>query len=320
MTAPPILSIIVVSWNVEDRLRDCLNSVAAGSLDLTREVIVVDNDSADGSADMVEAEFPDAVLIRNPDNRGFAVACNQGIEVARGRIILLLNPDTLVIDDVLAETVRYLDDHEDVGALGCQLLDVDGSVHDSCSRHPSLTNLALVTSGLARLPWPRVLGRYEYGGWDRRSERDVDVVTGCYMMMPRRVLDEVGVLDERFFFCGEETDLCLRIRRAGYKVRFAPVGAIVHEGNASGRQLRARRSVLLSRGLAQLHGKHGGALAAWTAWALLMAHNVSRAVIHGIFALLGRAESRSIAAHFLGVAQGLWTERDIATSRVSRPS
>ena len=131
----PDLSVILVSWNTRDELRACLESVVAGVQDISAELVVVDNASSDGSADMVQARFPNVRLVRNPENLGFAAGCNAGLEVATGRYLLLLNPDTIVLDDVLAATVRYLDEHPGVGAVGCRVLTPTAA----CSARASVT-------------------------------------------------------------------------------------------------------------------------------------------------------------------------------------
>jgi GT2 family glycosyltransferase len=139
--------------------------------------------------------------------------------------------------------------------------------------------------------------------WARDSERDVDVVTGCYMLVRRAAMDEVGLLDERFYFCGEETDWCRRFRKAGWRVRFAPVGEIIHHGNASGRKHSFRRDVMLTAGLVRFHRKHHGLAGAAAAWGLLLVFNASRWGLWGIASLArrGRLEWRTRRDHFWGV-------------------
>ena len=314
----PDLSVIIVSFNVADRLLACLRSVRAAAGDLCLEIIVVDNASEDDSV-LQAGQLAWVRLIANPDNRGFAAACNQGLRVARGRHVLLLNPDTIVRADVLPAAVRYLGAHPDVGVLGCRVLESDGRVAPTSHAFPSILNLALVTSGLARfsgVPW---LDRYQLTRWDRSDARDVDVVTGCFMMLRREVVDHVGLLDEDFFFCGEEVDWCLRIRLAGYRARFAPVGEIVHEGNASGRQLGARRALLLSLGLVRLHRKHGGLASALAVWLMLGAHNASRALLYGLTAVLTPRRTAPQARHFAAVASRFGEAWPRSTSRAPAP-
>lgn len=300
------LSIVIVSWNTRDILRDCLVTVMDGIGELRVQVIVVDNASDDGSAEMVETDFPEVELVRSPTNTGFAGGNNIGFRRCRGRQVLLLNSDTLVLGDVLERSVTWLDDHPDVGAMGCRVLNPDRTVQSTCFRYPSLLNLLLLTLGLSRFDgW---LGRYQYVGWQRDAEREVEVLTGCFVIVRREVLEQVGELDDRFFFCGEETDWCLRVRRAGWRLVFAPTGEIVHLGNASGRRFEHRRDVLLSAGLVGLHAKHGGVIRRILADRMLLIFNMSRAVVWSLSSLLGRSHrARDRAAHFRGVVRS-WGE------------
>jgi GT2 family glycosyltransferase len=301
----PDLSIVIVNWNTLGMLREVLASVEAGRGDLRLQVIVVDNASTDGSPDMVAEEFPQAELIRNAENRGFAAANNQGFAVATGRHILLLNSDTLVLGEVLPASVRYLDAHPRVGAMGCRVLNTDGTMQRTCSMWPGPLNLALLTSGLWKLPWPRFLGRYHMTDWQRDSERVVEVVSGCYMMLRREVLEEVGALDEDFYFYGEETDWCRRMREAGGELRFAPVGEIIHHGSGSVRKLNHKRDVMLTDAMVRLNRKHGGRVAGAAAWMILFAFNLSRAAFWGLRAALQRRPvAHERARHFRNVVAG----------------
>lgn len=256
------LSIVIVNWNTSEILADCLESLNVDTLaDLKVEIIVVDNGSSDGSAEMVETRFREVTLIRNRANRGFAAANNQGIEVAQGTYVLLLNSDTVVLDSVLPDSVKYMEEHQRVGCMGCRVLNADGTMQPTCFRFPSLVYLMLYASGLLRVPWPRCLGYHLMRDWNRDSERDVEVVTGCFLLIRRATLAEVGVLDESFFFYGEETDLQVRVREAGWKVRFAPVGEIVHLGGASTERISETRQRLLDDALIRLNRKHVGVFA-----------------------------------------------------------
>ena len=302
---PDDLSIVIVNWNTLQMLREVLTSVEGGRGDLRLQVLVVDNASTDGSPEMVAEEFPQAVLIRNAENRGFAAANNQGFEVATGRHILLLNSDTIVLGDVLPASVRYLDAHPKVGAMGCRVLNTDRTMQRTCSMWPGFLNLALLTSGLWKLSWPRFLGRYHMTDWQRDSERSVEVISGCYLMLRREVLEEVGPLDEAFFFFGEETDWCRRMRDAGWELRFAPVGEIVHHGGGSVRKLNHKRDVMLTDAMVRLNRKHSGAFAGAAVWALLFGFNLSRAAFWGLrSAVQHRSAHQERARHFRNVVAG----------------
>ena len=261
--ARPRVSIIIVSWNTRDILRDCLASVAAQTT-APHEVIVIDNASRDGSAEMVAAEFPDAVLIANTDNRGFAAANNQGLAVARGDHVLLLNPDTIILDRAIDKMLDWMAGHPDVGGAGCQVLERPGVIQQTCFADHTPVNLAIIQLGLARLS--RIVplfGRFRYDGWDRRSERDVDVVTGMFLLVPRAVLEQIGPLDEAFFVYGEEADWCRRIRNAGWRCVFTPIAQIIHldGGKKSTTQIRPRMHVQLHKSHLLYIRKHHGRFA-----------------------------------------------------------
>ena len=269
------LSIVIVNWNTRDMLRSCLASIPMSG-DLQTEVIVIDNASGDGSSLMVTEEFPEVRLIQNSANLGFATATNQGLRVARGRHLLLLNSDTLVLGNVLAESVRYMDAHPDVGMMGCKVLNEDGTTQMTCSLFPSFLNLLLQTLGLNRLARPRWLRRYQMLDWARDDEREVEVISGCYLVARRTAVAQIGLLDESFFLYGEETDWCRRCAEAGWRLVFTPIGEIVHFGSGSSRQLNYKRDLMLSEGTVRLHRKHGGRPAALSVWLLLLLFNASR--------------------------------------------
>lgn len=262
-SAPPAVSVIIVNWNTRALLRDCILSIHAET-QAAHEIIVVDNASRDGSAAMVAEEFPDVVLIANTDNKGFAGANNQGLAVARGAHVLLLNPDTIVLDRAIDKTLDWLSRHPDVGCVGCQVLEGPGVIQRTCFADPGFVNLAIAELGLMRLSrWIPAFGKPWYADWDRKSEREVDVVSGMFMLVPRAVLEAVGPLDDAFFIYSEEADWCRRIRDAGWRCVFAPVGQIVHldGGSKSTAQIKPRMYIQLQRSQLIYVGKHGGPLA-----------------------------------------------------------
>ena len=298
------LSIVIVSWNTRELLRDCLASIPESGTGMQAEIIVIDNNSADGSQDMVECDFPAVRLVRNPDNRGFAAACNQGMEIALGRHLLLLNSDTVVHGDVLERSVQLMDARPDVGMMGCRVLNEDGTVQMTCSQFPGFTNLLLQTLGLDRLQSPRGLQRYRMLDWQRDDEREVEVISGCYLLARRETYADIGPMDEAFFLYGEETDWCRRCADAGWKLLFSPVGCITHLGSASSRRLNHRRDLLLSLGTVRLHRKHGSTTAALAVWLLLLAFNASRFAYWTLRSLpTRRSEDRDRALHFRRVTQ-----------------
>jgi len=240
------VSIVIVSWNTRDILRDCLRSVYDQTEGIPFEVIVVDNASSDGSAETVASGFPQAILIRNATNRGFAAANNQGIAVAKGRYVLLLNSDTVVLDQAVMKAVAFADQHLDAAVVGCRVLNPDRSLQPTCFTFPSLLNLLLLTTYLAKvLPRNRFFGREKMAWWDRSDVRAVDVVTGCFMLVRRDAIAAVGAMDEDYFMYGEETDWCWRFKRCGWQVLFTPSAEIVHLGGQSSKVVRDRMLIQL---------------------------------------------------------------------------
>lgn len=251
------VSIIIVNWNTKGLLRNCMTSIYQRAGDIDYEVIVVDNGSTDGSAEMVKNDFTQVQLIENPQNRGFAAANNQGMTIAKGRYVLLLNSDTVVLDNSIAKTASFADSHPQAGVVGCQVLNPDNTVQPTCFMFPSILNMLLSCTYLYKLfPKSRFFGREQMTWWDRTDEREVDVVTGCFMLVRREAIEQVGMMDERFFMYGEETDWCYRFKKKGWKVIFAPVGRIIHFGSQSALQKPAAMIVQLRLSILKFIRKH----------------------------------------------------------------
>ncbi len=246
------VSIIIVNWNTRDLLRNCLQSIYEHTGKSNLELIVIDNASTDGSAEMVKKNFLGVILIENTENYGFAAANNQGIKIAKGRYVILLNSDTVVLDNAIAKMVSFADIYPEAAVLGCRVLNPDSSLQLTCFMFPSVANMLLSSTYLYKLfPKSKLFGRERMTWWNRNDAREVDVVTGCFMLIRQEAIREVGLMDESFFMYGEETDWCYRFKQAGWKVMFAPVGEIIHLGGASSRQtssemtLQLRGSILL---------------------------------------------------------------------------
>ena len=291
------LSIVIISYNTIDFTRACLDSVISRLGKLTAEIIVVDNASMDGSAEMVKELFPSVRLIPNNKNVGFAAANNQAFLLAQGDFVLLLNSDTVVLGDVLPNSVDYLRAHSQVGAIGCRVLNTDRSMQRTCSGYPSLLRLLIMTLGLDRLPINNALDSYQLRNWQRDTDREVEVISGCYLLVRRSIIESVGPMDDSFFFFGEETDWCIRMRRAGWKLRFAPVGEIIHHGGGSVKKLNYRRDVMLAEATIRLHKKNSGKTAAAVAFMILAMFILSRALAWTACSLV-RPACRARAAYF----------------------
>ena len=261
------LSIIIVSWNVKELLQRCLESIFQHPPSgLQFEVIVVDNASTDGSAAMVRDGFPQVQLLVNDENLGFTAANNQAIARSRGRYVLLLNPDTEVLGDAPATIVGYMDAHPEVGALGPQLLNPDGSIQSSRRRFPTMATAFLESTILQRwFPDNPVLRRYYM--LDRPDDRTqgVDWAVGAALLVRKEAIEQVGPLDEGFFMYSEELDWCHRIKAQGWKVVYLPTAKVVHHGAQSSEQVKPFQHIQFQRSKVRYFRKHHGA---WKAEAL----------------------------------------------------
>ena len=224
------LSIIIVNYNVRYFLEQALLSVQRAIAGLEADVWVVDNHSVDDSVAMVRRDFPWVKLIANPHNPGFSVANNQAIRASTGEYVLLLNPDTVVQEDTFRRCVAYLDSHPEVGGLGVRMIDGAGNFLPESKRGLPTPWVAFAKAfGLSRLfPKSRRFNRYHLGFLPEDETNEVDVLAGAFMWLRRSVLDEVGLLDERFFMYGEDIDLSYRIQLAGYRNVYFPETSIIH--------------------------------------------------------------------------------------------
>ena len=258
------LSIVIVSWNVKDLLRRCLGSVmrslASGrGLRLSAQVVVVDNASSDGSVRMLREEFQQVRCLANDQNVGFTKGNNQGIAASDGRYVLLLNPDTEVVEDALGEMVAYMDDHPKVGALGPQLLYPDGEVQSSRRRFPGLGTAFVEGTFLQQwLPDSDVLKRYYVLDRSDDETQEVDWVVGACLLMRRTTLEGVGCLDERFFMYSEELDWCFRAKKQGWMVVYLPIARVIHYEGKSSEQVLPVRHVQFQRSKVLFFKKHHG--------------------------------------------------------------
>ncbi len=253
------LSIIVVNWNTSDVLRDCLQSIYVQTESFEFEVIVIDNASVDDSVHMLKAEFPNVTIIENTENLGFAAANNQGLAIAHGQYILLLNSDTVILDSCIPKTISFADAHPGAAVVGCRVLNPDMTLQSTCFMFPSVLNMLLSSSYLYKLfPTSRFFGRERMTWWYRDNVKEVDVVTGCFMLVRREAIEQVGVMDEQFFMYGEETDWCYRFKKAGWKILFTPVAEVVHLHGASSKQRKPEMTLQLRGSILLFLKKHKG--------------------------------------------------------------
>jgi GT2 family glycosyltransferase len=230
----PDLSVIIVNWNTRDILRDCLKSVETHLDTVRHETIVVDNASSDGSAEMVAKDFPSVRLICNAENVGFARANNQAMSAARGGWFLLLNSDTLLIDDSVVGLFARVRGEAGLGIAHCRLMMPDFRPQYTTYRFPSIKLAVLEEFGLYKfLPRSKRGEVLLSGYWDQNEERDVDWVAGSFMLLPRQVFEETGGFSEAYFMYGEDMEWCFRIRDRGWRIRYYPEASIVHRDHSS---------------------------------------------------------------------------------------
>jgi GT2 family glycosyltransferase len=300
--APIDLTIVVVNWNARAYLRGCLRSIIEQTRESSYEIVVVDNNSTDGSQEMLAAEFPDVIGILNEDNRGFAAANNQALRLARGRYVLLINPDTLVLDGAIDECVAYADElsGQRIGVLGCQVWEDTDTIQKTCFRFPSPLNTLLdLLTCTSRFPQSRFLGRSEMGSWDRCDEREVDVVSGTFMLVRSDALEDVGPMDDRYFMYAEEADWCYRFWARGWRCLFTPRARIMHlEGGGRSTQRSAAVSanmyLQLQKSLLRFHRKNRGLLDWALAQAVYAVLMPIRAAVFAVLALVGRRDDRRV--------------------------
>lgn len=234
-----MLSIVIVNWNTRALLEKCLASIQRYAPFEPVEVIVVDNASDDGSAEMVCAHFPHVRLLVQGTNLGYARGNNIGIRAASGDFILLLNPDTEFVDDSLQRAVDLLRSMPSVGVLAARLLNPDGSTQSSLRSFPRPLPVLFDLLGIARFfPRSRFFGKYRYRFFDYDSPAEVEQPMGTFLMTRKEVFDQVGLFDERFPIFFNDVDWCLRVRNAGWMVYYHPKVRVVHYGGAGTRQVR----------------------------------------------------------------------------------
>lgn len=226
------LSIVIVSWNVRELLRACLQALQTTTQTISFEVLVVDNASSDGTVEMVATEFPQHHLIALKENIGFAAANNLGASHARGEIILFLNDDTQVYDHTLDQCVAYLRTHAEVGVLGCQLINSDQTLQPSVRKDPGVYDQSLI---LLKIPhiFPSTISSYMCVDFDYQKTQTVEQVMGAFFMMPRAVFDQMNGWDEGYFLWFEEVDMCTRVRAHGYSVVYLSTARCLHHKGAS---------------------------------------------------------------------------------------
>jgi GT2 family glycosyltransferase len=283
----PEISFVIVSWNAKRFLRECLVSLLVTTRRLHSEVLVVDNASTDGSWEMVLAEFPEVTLLRNETNTGFALANNRGIAACSGQYICLVNSDVQVLPEAIEALLAYMEDHPEVGLLGPKVLNSDRTLQPSCRTLPTLRSSLYRALALDTMfPRSRHFGWHFMTWMDYGDIKEVDILSGCFWLIRRAALTQVGGLDTQFFMYGEDIDFCRRFRAANWRVVFNPNARIIHHGGASSANAPVKYAVEMQRAYLQYFLKHDGRCKAALHLLLAALHHWIRFVSGGVLCLL----------------------------------
>jgi N-acetylglucosaminyl-diphospho-decaprenol L-rhamnosyltransferase len=301
------VSILIVSYNTCEMTLATIASVYEQARTASFEVVVVDNDSSDGSAQAIRDRFPQVKLIASTENLGFGGGNNLAGEEVKGRRILLLNPDTVVLDHAIDRLCAFADAHPDRRLWGGRTVFADGSLNPaSCWGRATLWSLFCMASGLRAFKDSPVFNPEGYGGWRRDSTREVDIVAGCFLLIDTDLWRRLKGFDPAFFMYAEEADLCLRAHRLGARPMITPEATIIHHGHAS-EPKRTDQRVKLFAGRITLMKRHDGAIGAWLGKRLFVAAVLARAFGVGLVGrLLGAKRLRDYAAAW----QDLWARRE----------
>lgn len=289
----PVMSIIIVSYNVAAIMRDCLLSIARET-SAAHEIIVIDNASTDESCAMVDREFPQAHLIRNPENQGFAKANNQGLRIAQGEYVLFLNPDTVILDGAIDKMLALLQSHPHIGLLGPHTFNADGTTTQATAlRHPSLVRAFHAHIPLWRLVpvWhPPLLGEYI-----PKDSGEVEIVKGSCMLMRTALAREIGGMNELYFMYSEEVDLCEAVRKRGLWVYYSTEAHIIHLGGASTEAVSDAMMIHLLRSMKKFFARqyHDSVLALQTLRIILIVGSLWRLPLWALLTKFGHNRTKA---------------------------
>jgi GT2 family glycosyltransferase len=295
----PTVSVVIVSWNARDYLRHCLESLTPKVCRCPMEIIVVDNASTDGSKEEVTRQFPHVRLLCNDTNQGFAKANNLGISASTGRYVCLVNSDVKVLPDCITRLVEFCESQPETGIAGPRIIGGDGKLQRSCRGFPGLWNMFCRALALDTIFCKsRVFTGFDLSYWPQDSQRSVDILSGCFWLVRRSALAEVGVLDESFFMYGEDFDWCKRFWNRGWKVSYVPSGEAIHYGGASSSNAPVRFFVEKQRADFQYWRKHRRLPAVCVYYLIAAVHQLIRCVGYGVVSIVS-PHSRASAQHKL---------------------
>lgn len=294
----PDVSVVVVTWNAREFTLQCLESLETATADLSTEVIVVDNASSDGTPEMIHDRFPYVRLIQNSINQGFAKANNAGLRISRGRYIVLMNSDVIVPSGCIASIYAFMEQDASIGLLGPRMLGPDGTVCRSCMRFPTLWRCFCRALALDKSAGGSAFAGFSMKKFAPVEATDVDVLNGWFWVVRRVALEQVGLLDERYFMYGEDLDWCRRFHSRHWRVVFYPHAKAVHYGGGSSRRTPIRFYIEMRKADTQYWQKHHGRFAALVHSATLWLHELLR-VLGYSWQYVIRGSRRSEAAYKL---------------------
>lgn len=254
------LSIIIISWKMKNFLRICLESIFKFTEGLSFEIILVDNFSEDGTIEMIEKNFPQVHLIKNSQNKGVAPARNQGLKVAIGKYILILDADVELIENSILSLYQFIEDHPNCGMVGAKLVDAEKKLQYSCKRFPSL--ISLIYRRLENFTFVKKSKSLNYHlmkDWDHNSIREVDYLIGACQFFRKEIVEKVGLYDDKIFYGPEDIDYCIRIRKEGWEVYYYPYTQIIHhEQRITKKNLFSKITFRHFIGIIYIYAKYNG--------------------------------------------------------------
>jgi GT2 family glycosyltransferase len=290
------LSIVIVTWNAKNYAAECLDSLRTLMPKPEIEVLVVDNNSSDGTPELIREKYPEVVLIQNRENLGFARANNIGIRESAGEYVGLINSDVRVLNGCLEQMQAYMNANREIGVLGPRMLDAKGHASRSYMRSPTLWRYFCRALALDDLfPRSKLFGSYTMNYFDREQTAEVDVLNGWFWLIRREALNQVGPLDETFFMYGEDIDWCKRFRDRGWKVVYYPKTESIHYGGASSSKAPVRFYIEMQRANLQYWRKHFNPFSQALYFAIVFGHQILRLLGYG---LLSASKSRRADASF----------------------
>lgn len=293
------VSVIIVSWNAREFLRGCLTSIRDTASDCIGEVIVVDNDSSDGSAEMVKQAFPEVLLIEAGANLGFARANNLAMKRAKGEYLALINSDVVVKPGCVQELVHFMDKNPHSALIGPRIVGKDGHLQGSCRRLPTIWNNLCRAFAVDRMfPNSPLLSGHEMRHFSHDARVEAEVLSGCFWLARKSAVDEVGGLDERFFFYMEDVDWSRRFREGGWQLHFIPEATAIHFGGGSTANAPLRYVIQYHRANLMYWGKYHGIAGKLVYFVIAVIHHGLRLLLRAAKRLVG-AGSSALSKHKL---------------------